>query len=177
MHHITMRVPWHDSGWSGSICANPLGNTSCPILPLVGTNKDDQAEAKCAGRRLSELGEGDLPACVAERVSFMADFELWRTMRHPYIESSPATHGHLVPTRFVQPAYSAAAIPFGWMLRENVEGDGTEMGRAEKFKLGWVPEREPELSFKSNWAQQRFVVACLRHLILLTTRAATSNLR
>ena len=41
------------------------------------------------------------------------------------------------------------------MLRENVEGDGTEMGLAEKFKLGWVPEREPELSFKSNWARQR----------------------
>jgi hypothetical protein len=23
VHHITMHVPWHDRGWSGSICANP----------------------------------------------------------------------------------------------------------------------------------------------------------
>src|SRR5579884_106738 len=155
MHHITMRVPWHDSGWSGCICANPLENTSCLVLPHVGTNKDDQLEARLAGRRLIDIGEGELPACVAERASFMADFELRRTMRHPYTETSPETHGHLVPTRFVQPAYSAPAIPFGWMLRESIEGNGSEMGLAEKFKLGWVPEREPELSFKSNWAQQR----------------------
>ena len=34
--HITIRVPWHDSGWAGSVCARPLENTSRLILPRIG---------------------------------------------------------------------------------------------------------------------------------------------
>ena len=82
MHHITIRVPWHDRGWSGSICANPMGNTSCLILPRIGEGKRDEAEARCAGRRLVELTASELPPCVGERVSFMAPFELTPSMRH-----------------------------------------------------------------------------------------------
>ena len=60
----------------------------------------------------SELEAGDLPPCVGERVSFMMPFELRRTMTHPYTEIYPETHGHFAPTRFVQPPYSAACVPF-----------------------------------------------------------------
>ena len=35
-HHVTVRVPWHDGGWTGSVCARPLDNTSCLILPRIG---------------------------------------------------------------------------------------------------------------------------------------------
>ena len=111
-HHITIRVPWHDSGWTGSVCARPLENTSCLILPRISEGKRDQTEAGCCGRRLDELSAGDLPSCIGERVSFMAPFALRRTMRHPYADSSPETHGHFAETRFVQPAYSAACVPF-----------------------------------------------------------------
>jgi hypothetical protein len=109
-HHITIRVPWHDGGWTGSLCARPLDNTSCLILPRIGEGKRDEDEARCAGRRLDELSPGDLPPCVGKRVSFMAPFELSRTMRHPYTESSTETHGHFTSTRFVQPPYSAACV-------------------------------------------------------------------
>jgi len=156
-HHITIRVPWHDGGWTGSLCARPLENTSCLVLPRIGEGKRDEIEVECAGRRLDELGAGELPPCVGERASFMAPFELARTMRHPYAKSSAETHGHFAPTRFVQPGWSAACVPFRWMLRLEVEGDPkkNEPGIAERLKLGWVVEREPELGFRTAWVQER----------------------
>ena len=79
-HHITIRVPWHDGGWTGSVCARPLDNSSCLILPRIGKGRLDDVEARCASRRLDELDRADLPPCVGERVSFMAPFALTRTM-------------------------------------------------------------------------------------------------
>lgn len=156
-HHITIRVPWHDGGWTGSVCAYPLENTSCLILPRIGEGKRDAVESRCAGKRFDELSAGDLPPCAGERVSFMAPFELTRTMRHPYSESSSETHGHFAPTRFLQPQYSAACVPFRWMLRANVEGDTkrNKPGLAERLKLGWTADREPDLKFDTAWVQER----------------------
>ena len=162
-HHITIRVPWHDGGWTGNLCARPLDNTSCLILPRIGGGRRDEVEARCAGQRLDELDRADLPPCVGERVSFMAPFALSRTMTHPYTDFYPETHGHFAPTRFVHPAYSAASVPFRWMLREKVEGnpkDG-EIGIAERLKIGWVPDREPDIRnhqgnlVETNWVQER----------------------
>jgi len=156
-HHITIRVPWHDGGWAGAVCAQPMENTSCLVLPRIGEGKRDDVEVDCAERRLNELRIGELPPCVGERVSFMAPFELVRTMEHPYAKTSPKTHGHFAQTRFVQPAWSAACVPYRWMLRKKVEGDPkqNEPGIAERLKLGWVAEREPELAFKTAWVQER----------------------
>lgn len=47
--HISIRVPWHDSGWSGHVCANPLGNTHCIALPRIGDTRDDAWEASVKG--------------------------------------------------------------------------------------------------------------------------------
>lgn len=156
-HHITVRVPWHDAGWAGHTCTKPLENTSCLILPRIGKNKRDDVEIRCAGRRLDQLGASDLPPCAGERVSFMAPFELTRTLTHPYVQSSPETHGHFAPTAYHQPSYSAACVPYRWMLRSKVEGEPKRktIGLAEKLKLGWVPDREPDLKFETDWIQQR----------------------
>lgn len=27
--HISVRVPWHDHGWDGTVCAAPGSNTAC----------------------------------------------------------------------------------------------------------------------------------------------------
>jgi hypothetical protein len=163
LHHVTIRVPWHDGGWTGSVCARPLDNTSCLILPRVGEGRRDEVEARCAAQRLDDLDRADLPPCVGERVSFMASFALARTMTHPYTEFYPETHGHFAPTRFVQPAYSAACVPYRWMLREKVEGNAKdgEIGLAERLKVGWVPEREPDIrnhqgkEVETDWIQER----------------------
>ena len=162
-HHITIRVPWHDGGWTGRVCARPLDNTSCLVLPRIGGGRRDDVEVRCAGQRLDELDPSDLPPCVGERVSFMAPFPLTRTITHPYKDVYPDTHGHFAPTRFVQQAYSAACVPFRWMLREQVEGSATkgEIGIAERLKIGWVPDREPNIhnrqgnEVETAWVQQR----------------------
>lgn len=161
-HHITIRVPWHDGSWTGSVCTQPLENTSCLILPRIGEGKHDEVEARCAGRRLNELTKDDLPPCAGERISFMASFELVRTMTHPYSEFYPDTHGHFVPTNFVQPPYSAACVPFRWMLRNKVEGNEKEndIGIAERMQIGWIPDREPDIRDRSGkkvdtaWVQE-----------------------
>ncbi len=31
-HYVTIRVPWHDGGWNGTVCALPLDNSSSLIL-------------------------------------------------------------------------------------------------------------------------------------------------
>ena len=84
-------------------------------------------------------------------------------MNHPYAEIFPDTHGHFKETQFVQPPYSAACVPFRWMLRGKVEGDPRENtpGLAERLQIGWVPDREPEIRNKSGyevetaWVQER----------------------
>lgn len=162
-HHITIRVPWHDSSWTGSVCKRPMENTSCLILPRIGEGKQDDVEMRCAGSSIDKLTADDLPPCVGERMSFMAPFELTRTMTHPYVTFYPDTHGHFAPTSFVQPPYSAACLPFKWMLREKVEGNQKkgEIGLAEGLQLGWVPDREPEIHNQSgkevetDWVQER----------------------
>jgi len=93
----------------------------------------------------------------------MAPFPLTRTMTHPYAEIYPETHGHFAPTRFVQTPWSAACVPFRWMLRGKVEGDAKkgEVGLAESLQLGWVADREPDIrnrggkEVKTNWVQER----------------------
>ena len=123
LHHVTIRVPWHDGGWTGTVCARPLDNSSCLILPRIGEGRRDEVEARCASQRLDELDRADLPPCVGEHVSFMAPFALTRMMTHPYTEFYPETHGHFAPTGFAQPAYSAACVPYRWMLREKSRGE------------------------------------------------------
>ena len=39
-HHVTIRVPWHDGGWTGTVCARPLDNSSsCPVSARAGETK------------------------------------------------------------------------------------------------------------------------------------------
>ena len=144
MHHITIRVPWHDSGWAGTVCQNPLGNTSCLVLKGIGPRRQDDAEQLRAGQALDTFAESELPPCVNERASFMAPFALKRKKNHPYVQWSDF-HKHFLDTDFVQPAYSAACVPFRWLLRENVEGNAKrgEVGIAERLQLGYASEREP----------------------------------
>ena len=74
---ITIRVPWHDSGWAGSVCTRPLENTSCLILPRIGEGKRDQVEARCAGRRLDEL------ECRRLAAAWASAFHSWRRSSSP----------------------------------------------------------------------------------------------
>ena len=29
IRHLSVRVPWHDSGWNGTVCVDPKNNVAC----------------------------------------------------------------------------------------------------------------------------------------------------
>lgn len=66
--HITIRVPWHDNGWRGTVCNNPCNNTSCLILPSIASAKDDLYETDNSGKSLKEIPAKLHPPCADEHV-------------------------------------------------------------------------------------------------------------
>lgn len=152
LKHLSVRVPWHDNGWNGSVCSNPKANGACLILKNCALNRDDEQEDSVKGQLLKDLDENQFPVCVGERATFMANFNFYKTLKHPYAESSPNTHGHLKPTRVQFPAFSAAAVPYHWMLKENAKE------KAAAFDLHFDENKEPELDWAANgndnWVQE-----------------------
>lgn len=144
LKHLSVRVPWHDNAWNGTVCKSPADNGACLILKSCALKRNDEHEATIAGKKMSELDEEQFPPCVGERATFMADFSYHKTLRHPYAVSSPGTHGHLQPTKVRFPAYTAAAVPYQWMLKENAEVIN------QQFDLGFNPAMEPLLDWNKD---------------------------
>ncbi|MGR3809082.1 AAA family ATPase [Jiulongibacter sp. NS-SX5] len=152
LKHLSIRVPWHDNAWNGSVCSNPKANGACLILKNCALNRNDEKEQSLAGELLSNLEEKDYPVCIGERATFMAPFAIHKTLTHPYSEKSSETHGHLKPTRVNFPPYSAPGVPFYWMRKENAR----EL--ANRFDLNFDESIEPDLNWEKNkdrgWVQE-----------------------
>jgi ATP-dependent exoDNAse (exonuclease V) alpha subunit len=157
VQHLTIRVPWHDSGWQGSICQNCCANTSCTILPRIATDRDDVFEAAHAGESIEQLERSQHPPCIDEHGTFMAKFALSMVKKHPYTDSAETTHGHFAATPYTIRPYSAAAIPFRWMLRENVEGNKNcgVSSLKDTLQLDYQVEREPDLTINKGWDKDK----------------------
>ena len=149
VQHLSIRVPWHDAGWAGTVCDRPAANTACRVLPRISESKDDAAEESIAGQSFSELSADQLPPCISERANFMAPFPVTLSKRHPYVERNSDSHGHFLPTPFTMRPYSAACLPYRWMLVE----ESAEL--VERYDLGFQPDREPDLGFLTAWIQDR----------------------
>lgn len=65
LRHLSLRVPWHDSGWDGTVCTDPKGNTSCLALSIIAELRDDAAEAANAGKAFDALDAGVHPHASA----------------------------------------------------------------------------------------------------------------
>lgn len=155
--HISIRVPWHDSGWNGTVCKEPARNTACLKLTNIAESKNEEFEERHRGACLSDLNPADLPPCVKERGTFMSNFALTRFHNHPYAETHNETHLHFRPTPLHFPAYSAAGLPFRWMNKGFVFGDDRSKGFVASFPLGGVnqdvePTKEA-LGFQTPWLQ------------------------
>ena len=157
VHHLTIRVPWHDNGWQGTFCNHPCANTSCTILPRVSTGRDDAYEEEQAGQSLEGLAREQLPPCVDEHATIMSPFPLAMTKHHPYVKSAETTHGHFADTPYTLQPYSAAAIPFRWMLKEQAEGNPNFgiSSRVETLRLGYSADREPDMTDNSGWKKDK----------------------
>lgn len=65
--HISARVAWHDSGWNGSICRNPKGNTYCTgqysyPADTISEKRNTDWEQSNAGKPCKQLDE--IPPCI-----------------------------------------------------------------------------------------------------------------
>ncbi|HOS88855.1 MAG TPA: AAA family ATPase [bacterium] len=149
--HLSVRVPWHDNQWDGSICKNPKDNSSCLVLKEIYEKKDENKETFLAGKSIKDLEENEFPACIRDRGFFMSDFSIVRNIEHPYSEKSPKSHGHLKPTRVTYPPYCFGAIPYKWMLKENSQK------YKELYDLNYDEQREPILDWgkrDTTWVQE-----------------------
>ncbi len=149
VQHISIRVPWHDTGWEGRVCAKPSTNTACRVLRRIAADKDDGAEERIKTRFFNELSPSQLPPCITERASFMAEFSLTLSKNHPYVERKSESHSHFLPTEYTMRPYSAACVPFRWML----SAESAEL--VELYDLGFQPDLEPDLGFDTEFIQDR----------------------
>lgn len=149
--HLSVRVPWHDTGWEGSICADPLANGACLRLGRIAEGRNDPLEVRLAGKPWSEIADADLPPCSAERAGFMSSVGRRVTKEHPYA-SWNSVYRKFRPTSFDLPAYSADCIPFRWMLREGAVAVAEEYGLPYEAKLEEAVDAEAELNDPA-WVQ------------------------
>ena len=159
--HISIRVPWHDSDWNGTVCKNPLKNVACRALKNIAEKKDEAQEFKIKGCKFSDLNEAILPPCFYENGKFMAPFPIETTKRHPYTiwDSPPELVEHFLPTTFELKPYTAECVPYRWLnLKESKK-------IVKQYELGFNQEFEPPgLDKKSPWIQER-----RNHLVMLET--------
>ena len=146
IQHISIRVPWHDNGWNGSVCNNPECNNACLRLKGIYENRNDAQEISICGQCMKGY-EQELP-CIGEGAAFMSCDELHKTVIHPYKKSSPKTHGHFFETDVTYPPYSFPAKPFAWLLKENIEQ------AAERYNISYNSDIEPSLSWNARWVQE-----------------------
>ena len=147
--HLSIRVPWHDSKWNGTVCKGPKCNHSCQKLSRISGTKDDDAEQKIKGKSIEKISQEQWPPCFEERGAFMMPFDISKTdIDHPYRYSSTHTHGHIEKTNMMYKSYSAPAVPFRWMLLENTKA------LVEEFDLDVNLNQEPDLNFNASWVQE-----------------------
>jgi hypothetical protein len=159
LKHISIRVPWHDSGWKGTVCQDPARNTSCLKLKNIAESKDEAFLQLHAGESLRHMDPEDFPPCIKERGTFMSPFPFSRQHEHPYVAGGNATHSHFKPTTLHYLAYAAAGLPFRWVMKNYVFGDPAQNTRGilENLPVEAVTQDiEPTrdiLGFNTNWIQ------------------------
>jgi ATP-dependent exoDNAse (exonuclease V) alpha subunit len=150
--HISLRVPWHDNMWNGSVCKAPAQNTACLKLHGIAESKDEKRETKNQGKAFWELDEDDLPPCLTDRGGFMSPREFTKVRSHPYANPYSKTHAHFAPTVMRFPPWSAPGVPFRWMRKDD---ESRERLARVCPDLDVDLDREPELNFETGWWQDQ----------------------
>ena len=143
LRHVSIRVPWHDAAWNGTVCNAPHLNGACTKLKRIAAGKHVQAEMSIAGKRLVDLSPTQWPCCIDESAGFMAPVELTRMKAHPFANREHYRHFRPTPQRL--PAFSAGVTPFRWLMRERI-------GHLQDLvDLDVDMSREPDLNYPTNW--------------------------
>lgn len=151
MQHLSIRVPWHDTGWSGRLCAAPSENAWCVALPRIREERRDTVEDDHRTKDWEEVPSGALPPCIRERAGFMRDREFTKSVSHPYTGRGSKAHDELNRIGLRIPAYAAPCIPFRWMRRQEAEEIAATEG------IDYRPDLEAQadqlIPFESGWVQ------------------------
>lgn len=147
VRHLSVRVPWHDTDWTGRVCRAPSGNGSCLALSRINESRVDAVEDEQAGQDWSEIGS-HLPPCVRERAGFMRPTEFQISISHPYSHRGSPAHEKLTRLTLRLPPYSAPCVPFRWMRREEAEQIAADEG------LDYRPELEDEADALIPWERK-----------------------
>jgi ATP-dependent exoDNAse (exonuclease V) alpha subunit len=153
LRHLSVRVPWHDSGWNGKVCKKPRENGSCMFLPRINDSKNPDNEEEISDRWLHELKLDQLPPCISEKVHFMSPNDIYKKVDHPYSKNSNNDHfyGHYKQTTYCYPGYSFSIVPYNWMLKDPKTNSSL---KALDLQLSYEIEKEPKLNFENSWVQQ-----------------------
>src|SRR6266481_2497473 len=141
LRHLSVRVPWHDNGWNGTVCQRPRDNAACICLPGIRETRDDEWEESVAGRLISELGN-KIPPCVRERSCFMAEKGLTLALEHKL--GHDEMWKHIQETPFELPKFSVPALPFRWVMRDSAEQFAQLLG------TGYQASAEPMEGWKAG---------------------------
>lgn len=107
--HLSARLTWHDSGWNGRVCADPLANVSCLVHDHIRDARDDDAELAHAGQSLDAIGYR--PPCSRDPGAY-SDTGYVTTHRDPLdFRKLPSVDEELRP-------YSIATSPYRRMFGE-----------------------------------------------------------
>jgi hypothetical protein len=160
--HLSIRVPWHDSGWQGSICIDPLANGACLRLGRIAEGRNDPLEVSLAGKAWAELVTEELPPCAAERAGFMSPTsrQVWK--EHPYAAWNDV-YRRFQPTPYNLPPYSADCVPFRWMLRQSAADI------ADQYQLPYEPGLEEAVDSEASLNNPQWVQHAKNQQLLLDT--------
>jgi len=147
--HLSARVAWHDTDWTGRVCAAPGSNHSCAVLNNVKEKKNVDTEEEDARKPWEELPRERVPPCVFERAGFMRPKSYSIVREHAYAWSK--SHEHFAPTAHHMPAYSLEATPFRWMMREAAPEIARTWGIVYDEELEAAADEYIERSQPSNW--------------------------
>ena len=143
--NLSIRVPWHDSQWNGTVCRDPAANCHCVDYKNILQQKRVSRELHVRGKPFAKF----LPPCAKESGGFLSPVDWQVEHQHPYTgnEKVAGTHGHLKKTTRHVPRFTALGVPFRWLRRENLESWVAprvldmlppEIDLPQGFKTGWV---------------------------------------
>lgn len=144
MRHISVRVPWHDDLWNGTVCRSPKNNPFCMCLKRIQGAKKEAKEELFAGKHFSDIAETDCPPCVKENAGFLSDKPYKTVFVHPY-QTRDDKHRQLKATSMELPPYTCMATPF-WYLQSDHQ---------EELNARFAFSEEEKAPFDSSWVYGR----------------------
>lgn len=145
MKHISIRVPWHENKWDGTICHCPHNNPYCTCLKRIQMRKDSDKEDLLADKKWDKLSSDEQPECLAENGGFMSPFPISHVYRHPLTKYGP--HQVLKPTTIEMPPFSCMPVPFRYFSLDrqdylNERYPNLSLDEESDFPTSWVYGRQ-----------------------------------